>query len=61
MNNYMYFKSVKYYMCILVFRLEYNSGVKYIYFIYIRKERKVYIFLWNIYMYILVYNSKSII
>lgn len=63
MNNYMYFKSVKYYMCTSVPRLQHNSGVKYIYLIHVhtRKERKVYIFSWNIYMYILVHNSKSII
>lgn len=58
MNNYMYFKSVKYYMCTSVPRLQHNSGVKYIYLIH---TRKVYIFSWNIYMYILVHNSKSII
>lgn len=61
MNNYMYFKSVKYYMCTSVPRLQHNRGVKYIYLIHTRKERKVYIFSWNIYMYILVHNSKSII
>lgn len=52
MNNYMYFKSVEYYMCTSVPRLQHNSGVKYIYLIHTRKERKVYIFSWNIYMYI---------
>lgn len=43
MNNYMYFKSVEYYMCTSVPRLQHNSGVKYIYLIHTRKERKVYI------------------
>lgn len=40
MNNYMYFKSVKYYMCTSVPRLQHNSGVKYIYLIHTRKEKK---------------------